>query len=100
MLHSNANQISISRIECLIFGSLRAIIFTVVFCTQRYVRVRFLKLRPVYKMGIFSLGFVWFNVVQSGSNLTEKGDGGVCILGHFSILKKHMADGDDVPYFP
>lgn len=43
----------------------------------------FLKLRPVYKMGIFSLGFVWFNVVQSGSNLTEKGDGGVCILGHF-----------------
>ena len=39
-------------------------------------------------MGIFSLGFVWFNVVQSGSNLTEKGDGGVCILGHFFNIEE------------
>nr|DAM81359.1 MAG TPA: hypothetical protein [Caudoviricetes sp.] len=42
-----------------------------------------LKLRPVYKMGIFSLGLVWFNVVRRGSNLTEKGDGGFWILRRF-----------------
>jgi hypothetical protein len=35
-------------------------------------------------MGIFSLGIVWFNVVQRGSNLAEKGDGEFWILRRFS----------------
>jgi len=58
------------------------------FAPKDMLEYAFLKLRPVYKMGIFSLGFVWFNVVQSGSNLTEKGDGGVCILGHFFNIEE------------
>jgi hypothetical protein len=35
----------------------------------------FPKLYSVYKIGAFNLGLVRFNVVQRGSNLTEKGDG-------------------------
>ena len=64
----------ISRTEYLAFGSLRATIYADVFAPRDMSEHACLKLKPVYKMGIFRLGLVWFNMVQRGSDLTEKGD--------------------------
>lgn len=53
----------------------------------------------IYEIGTFDLGMVWFSVVCHGLTKEKGGTAVVEFKTLFRILKKHLADGDDVPAF-
>lgn len=94
--HTTLLVVSFSQIFFLTFEPACVILFLLSFDPAQQ---SFQKSHSLYKMHLANIGMVWCVLVRCGANLGKECQTKVEFKTLFPIMKKHLADGGDIPYF-